>query len=177
MVEAAHTQVALLTADDEHDLLAFELENRQFFARGVGDRGDDYFTSFTERLRVLVDENASGTSLCFSVRDGQGRLIGRVNIGDIHTGTGDLGYRIGEDACGRGHARAAVRLALRAAAEQGVSLITAMTTVGNVASQRILLANGFEQLPSGTPARVEIAGRPHETVHFARSLATTAPDA
>lgn len=33
----------------------FEIENREFFAQHVGDRGDDYFEQFERRLRTLVD--------------------------------------------------------------------------------------------------------------------------
>lgn len=162
----------MLTEADEDDMLGFEIENREFFARSVGDRGDGYFASFPQRHARLVAENRAGTSMLFVVRDGAGRVVGRVNIGDIHDGCGDLGYRIAERACGRGVARSAVRLALEAAAARGVTRMTAATTPDNVPSQRVLAANGFEPVPDGEPALLELgtSGRQAPAVHFARNL-------
>jgi ribosomal-protein-alanine N-acetyltransferase len=102
----------------------------------------------------------------FVVRDAGSRVVGRVNVVDILDGSADLGYRIAEDAGGRGYAREAARLALQAAADRGVRQVTAMTTVGNVASRRVLEANGFEPVAAGEPAEVEVEGQLQRTVHF-----------
>ncbi|HEY0774921.1 MAG TPA: GNAT family N-acetyltransferase [Nocardioidaceae bacterium] len=170
--DALPVSIALLTEADEAGLLALELENREFFARTVGDRGDDYFAAFPARHARLVAENRDGTSMLFVVRDHEGRVVGRVNIGDIHDGSGDIGYRIAEAASGRGVARTAVRLALEAAAERGVTRITAATTTDNAGSQRVLAANGFEPLPNGEPSLLELgaSGRSLPAVHFVRTL-------
>lgn len=165
-----HLRVHLLTAADESDLLAFETTNRDFFAGAVGDRGDEYFRSFSDRHGSLVAENEAGTSMLFVVRDGEGRVVGRVNLADVEDGSGDLGYRLAEQSCGRGYARAAVRLALEEAAARGLRRVTAMTTEGNVSSQRVLDANGFERVPGGVPAEVEVGGRTEPTVHFVLTL-------
>lgn len=165
-------RIALLTEADEEELLAFEIANREFFARTVGDRGDEYFASFRRRHARLVAENRDGASMLFAVRDEGGRVVGRVNIGDIDDGCGDLGYRIAEGACGRGIAKSAVRLALEAAAARGVPRVTAATTPDNVASQRVLLANGFEPVTGGEPALLELgaSGRTAPAVRFVRDL-------
>lgn len=170
--DALPASIALLTEADEAEMLAFELENREFFARAVGDRGDEYFAAFPARHARLVAENRDGTSMLFVVRDQERRVLGRVNIGDIHDGCGDIGYRIAEAASGRGVARTAVRLALEAAAARGVTRITAATTTDNVASQRVLAANGFEPLPDGEPTLLELgaSGRSLPAVHFVRTL-------
>lgn len=164
--------IALLSDADQDELLAFETENREFFAASVGDRGDEYFASFPQRHARLVAENRDGTSMLFVARDGVGRVVGRVNIGDIHDGRGDMGYRIARSACGRGVATSAVRLALEAAAARGVTRVTAATTPDNLASQRVLVANGFEPVPDGEPASLELgaSGRTAPAVHFARDL-------
>ena len=83
-----HTSIHLLTTEDEHEALAFERENRVFFARAVGDRGEDYFASFPQRHAGLVAENEAGTSMLFLVRNEQGRVVGRVNLGDLADGAG-----------------------------------------------------------------------------------------
>jgi len=170
MQTPVETRIALIAAEDEAEVLAFERANREFFAQAVGDRGDDYFATFAIRHAALVAENEAGTAMLHVVRDGSGRLVGRVNLGKLRDGSAQLGYRIAQNACGRGHATAAVRLALEAAAHRGLTQVTAMTTVHNIASQRTLLANGFERLPSGTPAEVEVEGVMQLTSHFRRRL-------
>ena len=162
--------IALLTAADETEMLAFERVNRQFFARNTGDRGDAFFAEFPARHARLVAENESGTSMLFAVRDRHGRVVGRVNIGLAEDGSGEIGYRIAEDACGRGVATAAVALALRAAAERGITRVEAMTTADNVASRRVLEANGFTPATDREPTEIEVDGQRRPAVHLTRVL-------
>ncbi|WP_328621765.1 GNAT family N-acetyltransferase [Streptomyces sp. NBC_00354] len=49
-----------LRADHAPTLLAFERDNRAYFARTVPDRGDAYFTEFADRHRALLAEHAAG---------------------------------------------------------------------------------------------------------------------
>jgi ribosomal-protein-alanine N-acetyltransferase len=108
------------------------------------------------------------------IRDLAGHIVGRVNIVDIADGTGEIGYRIGEASSGRGYARSAVSAALEVAATRGLSRVTAMTTVENVASQRVLEATGFEQVADAVPNELEVAGRLQKTVHFVHRLTRAA---
>jgi ribosomal-protein-alanine N-acetyltransferase len=163
--------IALLTAADEPEMLAFERANRQFFARTIGDRGDAFFAEFPARHARLVAENEAGTSMLFAVRDRDGRVVGRVNIGLAEDGSGELGYRVAEAACGRGFATTGVALALTAAAERGVTRVTAMTTEDNVASRRVLDRNGFVRVPGAEPAELEVDGQRRPAVHLTRVLA------
>jgi [ribosomal protein S5]-alanine N-acetyltransferase len=167
----AAVRIALLAAADEPEMLDFELENRAFFARTIGDRGDAYFAAFSDRHADLVAENEAGTSMLYSVRDQDGRVVGRVNIGPTEGGSGDLGYRIAEKACGRGYAQAAVGLAVQAAAERGMLRIHAMTTEDNPASRRVLEANWFVLVPGAQPAELQVCGQMRRAVHFTRELA------
>lgn len=41
-------------------VLAFELENRAYFAASISDRGDDYFNQFTDRFHALLAEQEAG---------------------------------------------------------------------------------------------------------------------
>ena len=163
-------RIRLLTAADEADLLAFERDNREYFARSIDDRGDAYFAGFAQRHESLIAENEAGSCLLFVVRDGSGRVVGRVNIVDIADASGEIGYRIGAAASGRGYARAAVALALQVAADRGVRQVTAVTTAGNVASHRVLEATGFERLTGGAPTEREVAGRLQRTVRYVHRL-------
>ncbi len=162
------TTIRLLTLADEADVLAFELANRAFFAGAVGDRGDDYFAEFPQGHRALVSENDAGTLMMFLVRDESDTLVGRVNLVDIADGAAELGYRIAQHAGGQGHASAAVRLALAAAADRGLTRITAKTTSNNAASRRVLERSGFVRQPTGTPSHLTVGEVEHPAVHYAR---------
>jgi RimJ/RimL family protein N-acetyltransferase len=168
-------RINLLTATDERELLELELANRAFFARTIGDRGEEYFADFPARHARLVAENESGTSMLFSVRDMDGRVVGRVNIGPVENGFGDIGYRIAENACGLGYAQAAVSLAVQAARDRGLSRLDAMTTEDNPASLRVLRANGFVDVSGGAPRMLEVGGRVQRAVHLSRKLTAGPP--
>lgn len=162
--------IRLLTAADEAELLAFERDNREFFARSIDDRGDAFFAGFTDRHRSLLAEIEAGTCLMFVVRDRTGRVVGRVNLVDIADGSAEIGYRIGEASSGLGYARTAVSQALRVAADRGLTQVRAMTTAGNVPSMRVLEASGFELLDDEAPAEAEVAGRLQQIVRFVHRL-------
>ncbi|MBT2450222.1 GNAT family N-acetyltransferase [Streptomyces sp. ISL-43] len=133
-----------LRADHGDILLAFERENREYFARSVPDRGDAYFTGFDERHRALLAEQDTGACHFHVVLDARGELVGRVNLVDVEQGSAELGYRIGERAAGRGTATAAVAEVCRlAASEYGLHLLTAVTTLDNAASAAVLRRTGF----------------------------------
>lgn len=136
-----------LRADHGDRLLAFERENREYFARSVPDRGDAYFTEFDARHRALLAEQEDGACHFHLVIDeaGGGELAGRVNLVDVEDGAAELGYRIGERAAGRGTATAAVAEVCRlAASEYGLRVLTAVTTLDNPASAAVLTRSGFE---------------------------------
>lgn len=162
--------LALLTEADEAEVLEFEVRNRAFFTRTIGDRGNAYFAEFSARHRALANENRSGTAMLFLVRDPTGRMVGRVNVRDIAGGCGELGYRIAEEAQGRGYATAAVAQVLERATSMGMQRLTATTTRANIASQRVLTANGFVAVTDGEPREVTVGGRLRPAVGFVRVL-------
>lgn len=95
-------EMHLLRPDHAVALLAFEQENRAYFAVSIPDRGDDYFARFDERHRALLAEQKAGVC-CFHVLVGaEGEVLGRVNLVDVADGSAELGYRIAERAAGRG---------------------------------------------------------------------------
>ncbi|MFE6522001.1 GNAT family N-acetyltransferase [Streptomyces sp. NPDC057794] len=162
-----------LRADHADALLAFERENRAYFARTVPDRGDAYFTpdGFAARHRALLDEQHA--RVChFHVLLEDDVLIGRVNLMDAAGGTAELGYRVGERAAGRGVATAAVaRMCRLAAAAYGLTSLTARTTLDNPGSMKVLARNGF--LPVG---ETTLSGRPG-VLYARRELTDTPPPA
>lgn len=157
-------ELQLLRPDHAPALLAFERENRAYFAASVPDRGDDYFAGFGVRHADLLVEQAAGLHYFHLLVDEAGTVLGRVNLVDVADGAADLGYRIAERAAGRGLATAAVRqVCVLAAEEYGLTVLRAATTLDNPASQAVLSRTGF--LPDGETV---LDGRPGIT--YARKL-------
>jgi [ribosomal protein S5]-alanine N-acetyltransferase len=133
-----------LRADHAPALLAFERENRAYFAASIPDRGDDYFAGFDSRHRALLEEQATGRCHFHVLVEDDGAIVGRVNLVDVEDGSAELGYRVAERAAGRGVATAGVRdVCTRAAAEYGLTALTAKTTRDNLGSRRVLERTGF----------------------------------
>ena len=130
---------------DDHAvrLLAFERENRAYFARIIPDRGDAYFEEFEARHASLLADQAAGIDH-FHVVVEEGRIVARINLVDVKEGSAELGYRVAEDAGGRGIATFGVREACALARTQyGLKSIKAKTTADNPGSQAILARAGF----------------------------------
>ncbi|MFD3696994.1 GNAT family N-acetyltransferase [Streptomyces sp. NPDC058646] len=157
-------QLELLRTDHGPALLEFERKNRAWFAASIPDRGDHYFAHFDTRHHELLAEQATGACFFHVLVDGAGVVLGRVNLVDVAGGSAELGYRIAEEAAGRGLATAAVRGACTlAAAEYGLTTLRAATTLDNAASRAVLARTGF------TPAgEVLLDGRPG--LRFVRDL-------
>ncbi|MFE4696148.1 GNAT family N-acetyltransferase [Streptomyces sp. NPDC056738] len=150
-------------------LLAFERENRAYFAATIPDRGDAFFDRFDTLLGERLAEQATGLAQFHLVVDDAGAVLARVNLIDLEHGSADLGYRVAERATGRGLATAAVReMCALAASAYGLSALRARTTADNGASRTVLARNGF--LVTG---EVELNGRPG--LRFSRELAEAGP--
>ncbi|MEU3353447.1 GNAT family N-acetyltransferase [Streptomyces sp. NPDC037389] len=154
-----------LRADHAPALLAFERENRAYFARSVPDRGDAYFAGFASLHEArLAEQDTGGIHFHVVLDDDSGNdsglLIGRANLvdveRDVERGTAEVGYRIGERAAGRGVATAALAaLCGLATTTYGLSSLTARTTLDNPASRTVLERNGFVFVE-----RIGVGGRP-----------------
>ena len=142
----------LLDARHAPALLRFEQENREYFARWVPDRGDDYFTGFAERHAAPLADQAAGLLRFHVLVDDDGSVLGRFNLVDIAGGGAELGYRVAERATGRGLAKQGVRRVCELArTEYGLRRLIASAAVGNKASLSVLRSCGFtpvEETPS-----------------------------
>jgi ribosomal-protein-alanine N-acetyltransferase len=164
----------LVSAHDAAEIIAFEQENRAFFAQSVPDRGDDYFVPANmERFLAEIEaEQERGECYLYLVRDEAGELVGRVNLVDVERGarpSASIGYRVGARHAGKRYASEAVRLALAEAAGLGIVTVRAMTTVENVGSQIVLLRNGF-QFAERRPQHLDVNGKVHDAVVFHSEL-------
>jgi [ribosomal protein S5]-alanine N-acetyltransferase len=148
-----------LQADDAPAVLAFELANRAYFAASISDRGDEYFDQFPERHRALLAEQEAGAGAYYLLVAEDGSVLGRFNLFFVAggTGTANLGYRVAEQAAGRGVATAAVlEMCALAAARHGLRRLRAATSHENAASARVLAKAGF--VPVGPAGPADLGG-------------------
>ena len=138
----------LLSEGNSLDVYAFETENREYFERNLPPRPANYFDleGFKEITRELLREQENHDVYMHLIRDSQGVMVGRINLSVLGKDrkTAELGYRIGENVSNLGYASEAVKLVLeKAFTTFGLHRIIAGTATDNLASQRVLLKNGF----------------------------------
>ena len=121
-----------------------------------------------QRARSLGSANARANGLGADyaiVETGGGALVGSVGLSTILRGplqTGDLGYLVDAEHCGRGYATEAVRQLLRIAfGELRLHRVQAAVMPSNTASLRVLARNGFREPASsathgGDPAECQL---------------------
>ena len=141
-------RLELLSEENSIDVYSFEKENREYFERNLPPRPGNYFDpeGFKEITRELLTEQTNRDVYMHLIRDSQGAMVGRINLSVLESdrNTAELGYRIGENVSNLGYASEAVKLVLeKAFTTYGFNRIIAGTATGNLASQRVLLKNGF----------------------------------
>jgi [ribosomal protein S5]-alanine N-acetyltransferase len=147
-----------LRADHAQAVLAFELANRAYFAGFINDRGDEFFDQFTDRHNAMLAEQEAGACAFYLLVAEDGSVLGRFNLFRIENGTAELGYRVAQDAAGRGVATATVReLCQLAAARHGLHMLRAATSHDNAASQQVLAKAGF--VPVGPAGPADLGGK------------------
>ncbi|MBO1336009.1 GNAT family N-acetyltransferase [Streptomyces sp. VRA16 Mangrove soil] len=139
-------ELQLLSPEHAPAVLAFERENREFFAKTVPDRGDAYFDHFAERHAALLAEQVAGTALFHVLVGEDGEVLGRFNLYDPADGSAELGFRVAQQATGRGLATATVRRLFTLAADAyGLKRLTAAAARTNHASRTVLTRTGFRE--------------------------------
>ncbi|HEU5439770.1 MAG TPA: GNAT family N-acetyltransferase [Ktedonobacterales bacterium] len=134
----------LLRLDHAPAVLAFERENRAYFAASIPDRGEEFFAEFDTRYAQLLAWQATGTDYLHLLVTERGEVVGRVNLTEVADGSAELGYRIAQKAAGQGLATAAVhQVRERAATAYGLTRLRARVTLDNPASRKVLEHNGF----------------------------------
>jgi len=142
-----------LQASHAQAVLAFELVNRDYFAAAISDRGDEFFDRFPDHHRAMLAGQEAGSCAFYVLVGDDGTVLGRFNLYDIEDGTARLGYRVAQQAAGRGVATEAVQELCRIAATHlGLRTLRAATSRDNIASQRVLTKAGFVPIGPATPA-------------------------
>ncbi|MFZ6844954.1 GNAT family N-acetyltransferase [Undibacterium sp. RuTC16W] len=159
-------------------VLDFEMQNRAYFEQWVHSRTDAYYqparvraslhAAETEReqdksFQYLIWTTASDTT--------QAQLIGRINLTNIvrpHYNKATLGYRMAQQATGKGQASAAVQLIVQEAfGPLKLWRIEAVVRPSNIGSTKVLKKNGFSVFGKSRRS-VELHGERHDLLHFER---------
>jgi ribosomal-protein-alanine N-acetyltransferase len=137
--------------------------SREFLAPWEPVRPDSYFTVAGQREAVAQSLKARATGLMepFVIVDDDGLVVGRINLNNIVRGpfqSASTGYWLDQQATGQGLATMAVgELVELAFGALGLHRVEAGTLPNNLASQAVLLRNGFEQF-GYAPRYLAIAG-------------------
>lgn len=144
-----------LRVTDAAPLLAFELQNREWFERWVGPRPPGFFVAddMPARIEALLaagDGEANRLGLIVSQDD---TILGRINLTKITPGPvrhAQLGYRIARASTRQGFASRAVRMVMEQ--NRDLHVLTADVLPHNLASASVLIRNGFHENTPADPA-------------------------
>ena len=163
-----------LDAGDAPALLDAYIRSREHLRPFDPARPDSFWTLAGQQSRLdeMVQQMKMGRLLaCAMLRDG--RVLGCATLNTIVLGpfcSADLGYWVDPAEVGRGLASAAVAALCQIADQElGLHRIQASTNPLNVASQRVLTKNGFEQWGTA-PRYLHINGRWQDSCLFQRIL-------
>jgi ribosomal-protein-alanine N-acetyltransferase len=137
-----------LSSNDVEALLAFELENRQWFESHIDPRDPRFYSTqgVAEHIDSYLSDFAMGTWHPFVIEDANGAIVGRANLKSIDAaqGSAEVGYRVGQRACGQGLATLALRHLIREAQTHWqLTQLVAYVFAANVGSRRVLERCGF----------------------------------
>lgn len=173
-LDAAHTLRPVGIGDGALLARAY-IRNRAHLAPWEPLRDEDFFSeAWHERdITQHVADASRGRNVRFVITSDDGEIRGRVNLNNIVRGafcSADLGYWVDGAAQGQGVATRAVECVMRHARETlSLHRVQAATLVHNVASQRVLDANGFERIGLA-PRYLRIAGAWQDHLLFQRLL-------
>jgi [ribosomal protein S5]-alanine N-acetyltransferase len=153
-----------LDASDAPALAAAYTRNRLHLAAWEPVRDDAFFTEAGQAadIDLQLASAVAGASVPFVLDDTvNGRIVGRFSLSGIVRGpfqSANLGYWVDGALNGRGLATAAVGRTVRIARDDlRLHRLQAATLPHNVASQRVLVRNGFERI-GFAPRYLQIAG-------------------
>lgn len=152
-------RVRELKSTDTEALLAFETQNREWFESHIDARGPSFYSvqGVAEHIQAYLADFALGAWHPFVIEDASGEIVGRANLKSIDSpkGSAEVGYRVGERACGQGLATLALKhLIQEAQARWALTHLVAYVYPQNVGSQKVLTRCGFvaeQAAPDGKP--------------------------
>ena len=132
--------------DPKHvlSLLDFENRNRHFFETYIAPRDNAFYSldgvgNHISELQYLAKCNRA---LSF-VLIGNNRIVARANLKNIESKCAEIGYRVSEEATGKGVASLCVEFLISEAKRNGIVSIKAEVMDNNRASDKVLLKNSY----------------------------------
>ncbi|AJO79152.1 MULTISPECIES: GNAT family N-acetyltransferase [Pseudomonas] len=137
-----------LSSTDVDALLAFEVDNREWFESQIDAREPAFYSvqGVAEHIEAYLSGLACGTWHPFVIEDADGKIVGRANLKGIDAArrSAEVGYRIARSACGQGLAtRALGHLIEQARTRWQLRQLVAYVYPANIGSQKVLLRSGF----------------------------------
>lgn len=166
--------IASPSMNDVDALLAFELENRDYFEQWVQARPQDYYSQFGVQtaIQTAIEDIEQDRAYQFLIRS-ESSIVGRVNLVGVtrkYFNKAVLGYRVGHRSGGKGYASQAVSLAMEIAERDlRLSRIEAVVRSENGASIRVLEQNGFSVF-GRTNQSMYLHGVWSDQIHYERRL-------
>jgi ribosomal-protein-alanine N-acetyltransferase len=141
-------RIRTLQSTDAEALLAFEMDNREWFERFIDARDAAFYTvqGVTDHIAAYLSGFTAGTWHPFVLEEDGGTIVGRANLKgiDMSERSAEVGYRIAQSACGRGLATLAVRhLIQEAQLHWNLKQLVANVYAGNMGSAKVLERCGF----------------------------------
>lgn len=167
----------LVTPEDAAELLIFETQERDWFEQHIEARSEHFYTpeGIAQHIIECLALNARRRMSPLLIRD-KGAIVGRANLRDMHNGHGKVGYRIAEQACGQGIAQRALRhLIGEARCVYRLSTLSAIVSIDNRASQRVLEKGGFE-VGEALPEYSLVADQKIDCVVYEKNMKITTQD-
>ncbi|NVJ65520.1 MAG: GNAT family N-acetyltransferase [Gammaproteobacteria bacterium] len=137
----------LLTLEDTEALLAFELENRDWFEATIEKRADDFYdiNSVKAQINHFLDLFQQKQMYPALIKDKSGKILARTNLRLANNGYDTIGYRVSKKASGKGVATFATKEILRIAKNEfNLNGISAFVSIENPASASVLSKFGFK---------------------------------
>ncbi len=141
-------RVRELKSTDAEALLAFEIHNREWFESHIDARDPSFYSlqGVAEHIECYLSEFAIGAWHPFVIEDSSERIVGRTNLKSISSSkrSAEVGYRIGQRACGQRLATLALRhLIQEARMRWELTQLVAYVYKENVGSRKVLDRCGF----------------------------------
>lgn len=143
-------KLTVINLNDAQALLEFEVTNQQWFEQFIPPRESDFYSlsGVKQHIREFLLDFKCNEMIPLLIKSDDNRIIGRVNITNIdgNKRIAHLGYRVGKSEIKQGVAKWAVSEVINILKKRKIEQLYAYAEVSNIASQKVLTTNQFNQL-------------------------------
>jgi ribosomal-protein-alanine N-acetyltransferase len=141
-------RVRELKSTDTQALLAFEIDNREWFETHIDARASSFYSlqGVADHIEGYLADFAIGAWHPFVIVDSSETIVGRANLKGIDRSerSAEVGYRIAQSVCGQGLATLALKhLIQEAQVRWELRQLVAYVYEENVGSRKVLDRCGF----------------------------------